>query len=803
MNKLNCKLLNATPQTMNSLRSLNLRQTLNGLRVTGNPKLIANITPNDQILCLDRRYDRTYIFIKNEYDVILLGYMQGNDFVTVNEQMFRYNKEIASVVPIGDFLVFYGQDRTCYLHYQNEGYTLLGAEPEFPVFAFSTTEHLTFAEALPYYNFVTDYPQWTGTLGIDDRKNLSALANTAYKKLKRKGKNYSSCIQPIVIRVALRLFDDTLLWDNSCYYCGKEQFCPSSLGKVTMLGNSSKFRLEPTDLSMNVWKPAVTLVKSGIGNWRNLVKAVEIYATEEQDIISDLISFRCETKQLGRPEYSLRITPICSDKHRAYREIAYTDRFRLIASVSNIDALLNGEIIADGMKPIIDNSAGDLSPQTYAILVDNEEAQKINFSTIRQTFCPNVATTVAERCFAGNIAYRLPQPPPFESLCEPMGFEKATVKWAVSVELETELGKARVSRSYGGQAWSKQLARLMTYPDRRAVRITILANANGTDYVFSAPMHPAPNGDFAIVLAPVGSEFYMEDTKTLPDITPQNTIHMLQGEVLASNISNPLIWQQCKVAGNQGVIALLPSYGYKSAWLPGKHSVSMFATDGIYLLSFNTKGECTGSSLISSRKIPDARHATTTDEGAVFADINGEICTLKGANIKATGYTVPNINAIGFSSRYKEIWIESSNFFLILENSGTCYRRIQEGQTIETLNGHFILRDGKAIYNPQMETAAIKDIEYTTAPIEIPFDKRADAVIWNVYSSKINLLLTVYAENGRSCHGEKISTLKIRGGLYAPFYHKLVAPPTRTIRLSITGRLPTGTPIGDAVIYLK
>ncbi len=732
-----------------------------------------------------------------------MGYIQGNDFFTLREPIFHYDKDIPNAVSIGDFLVLYGEDCTFYLHYQNNSYSLLGTEPEFPILAFSTTEHLTFAEALPAYNFVADYPQWAGTLGLDDRKNLFALTNTTYKKLKRQAKNYSSCIQPIVVRVALRLFDDTLLWDNACYYCGKEQFCPSSLGKVTMLGSSTRYRLEATDLTMKVWKPAVTLIKPGIRNWRNLIKAVEIYATEEQDIISDMITFRCETKQLGKPDYALRISPICSDKYRAYREMPYTDRFRLIASISDMDAFLNGEIKADGMNPIIDNSAGDLSPQTYAINVDNHETREIDFTTIRKTFCPNVATTIAERCFAGNIAYRLPQPPPFESMCEPMHFERAEVKWTVSVELKTASGKAIVSYSNRGQAWSKQLARLMSYPDRRAVKVTILANVNGRNHVFVAPMHPAPNGDFAIALAPMDNEFHLKEAQTVPNTAPQNTIQTMRNDVLASNSSNPLIWQSCKVAGNQGVLALLPSYGYKSAWLPGKHSVSLFATDGIYLLSFNANGECTGNSLISSRVIADSRLATVTDEGAAFADTNGEICILKGATIRPTEFTASNIRAMAFSSRYNELWIQSSNFFLILENSGTCYRRIIPSMNIENLNGRFLLCDEHSLYNPQKETPSIQEIEMTGIPIEIPFGKRAQSVIWNIFSNKINLRLAVYAENGHSCHGELVSALNIKGELNAPFYHRFVAPPTRTLRLSVTGRLPTGTHIGNAVIFLK
>ncbi len=63
MNKLNYPLSNATPQTISKLRSLNIRQTLNGLRVVGNPQLITNLSPNDRIICIDHRYDRTFVFV--------------------------------------------------------------------------------------------------------------------------------------------------------------------------------------------------------------------------------------------------------------------------------------------------------------------------------------------------------------------------------------------------------------------------------------------------------------------------------------------------------------------------------------------------------------------------------------------------------------------------------------------------------------------------------------------------------------------------------------------------------------------
>ena len=73
-------------------------------------------------------------------------------------------------------------------------------------------------------------------------------------------------------------------------------------------------------------------------------------------------------------------------------------------------------------------------------------------------------------------------------------------------------------------------------------------------------------------------------------------------------------------------------------------------------------------------------------------------------------------------------------------------------------------------------------------------------LVWELIYTVSAVRLTVYGENGRSCHGALISRLNVNGTIGSPLRHRLYAAPYRTVRLEITGTLPPKTPLTHAQI---
>ena len=68
---------------------------------------------------------------------------------------------------------------------------------------------------------------------------------------------------------------------------------------------------------------------------------------------------------------------------------------------------------------------------------------------------------------------------------------------------------------------------------------------------------------------------------------------------------------------------------------------------------------------------------------------------------------------------------------------------------------------------------------------------------WHIDASDADVRLTVYAENGYSCHGEMVSSQRLRGAVRAVVRQRVAMPRSRTVRFGLQGTLPSGTRIGN------
>ena len=771
--------------------TVNLRSHGKGiLSATGNPSAIARMQENDRFVGCDHRNGSTYYFVLRNGNLVLLGRSEADGTFTEDGTVVaQLEEDIGKCAATGDFFILSTDAGLRFLHYSGGTYTFLGGAPQFPVLAFGTTDTAQLTATLPGHKLNGAYPEWSGTLQASDASAVTRQVKTAFDNLRQQAEEGMRCIFPVMLRTALRLWDGSLLWSPETAMAGNGYSLPETLAPVTMIA-AGEYRVENTSVSLTAWKPSVTLISPGIGAWRHLVKAVEIYAAGSQDLLPDTVEFRCEKSQQGGPEYCLRMKAASVKTLQASRSLPHQQEFRLIASISDIESLFNGKIAAQGVSPVTDGTGGCLSASTFAIGFTGG-GEKAAFQPTVPAFSASALTTVGDRCFAGNVTTKLPEPPRYESICNPSGFVEETASVTVAVEIAGQSSHMVVARSAATNVWSQKLNGFIAYPDSRALHMTVVVMAGGKKYAFETPLCRNGSGNMAYAEADDEGFTLQPSDKDFSFASTATTEHQ-PCTLLASAPGNPLQWQTCGKAGNRGIAAVAPAFGLGSSWQLGRHSVCLFAVEGVYLLSFDTKDNCSGTTLISRLTTDGNNSVTATSEGLAFIAADGGICRIKGTKATRTGITVRNAKSIGYSMHFDEIWIEDSEGFTIVENEGNYYRRDLKA-SIAATQEHTLLIGNGTILTPEKETEESIRISMLTPAVVMPCTMRASAVIWDITGDNLDIRLAVYGDNGRSCCGSLIAALEVKGSPGSPLFHRIAAPFVRTVRLSASGTLPPRT----------
>ncbi len=777
--------------------AVNLRSHSNGVVETvGNPSAMGQMLATDTLVGCDLRDGRTYFFVGHNTALVLLGYNANGTFTAIGQTIIEAD-EIRGMTSAGDFVVVATGSGLEYLHYDNGTYTHLGTAPQMPTVAVSTTDLVTLRETLSSSKLSGEYPTWRGGLVADDATAMIRQATTAIKRLYAQARVEGRIWYPMAVRLALRLWDDSLLWSPAVAITGQEISGPAGLLGATILSTNS-FCIDGGEISMTAWKPAITVADTGIGKWRKLVKAIEIYASPSLDWDGS-VALRCESKQTGEPEYYLRVSADGTSQEMAASTIPECQAMRLLAAITDVQSFVEGTVATVGINPVTDNAGGSLTEDTYSIDVP-PIATTTKIDHRPAAFSPRLLTTIGNRCFAADADFLLPTPPSYASLCNPDGFAEEVATTTVAVELLVGGQRTTQVRTAVASYWSKRLNGLIAYPDSRAVKITVAVTAGGKNYLWESPMHPAASGNYSYAFAEEDSSFELRQATTLPDFKTDAGVERNPSLLLTSQVGNPLVWQEQQKAANRGVRAILPAYGYGSSWQLGRHSAYLFAAEGIYLLSFDKDGGCTGESLLSKRTIASSVMAATAADGVVFLDESGALCRLTGSKVAATGIMVDNAKAVGFSIHFNEIWIAGRKTIIVECNNRFYYR--DTPSEIINLSGQTMLVAEGTIMTAEQETPSdAVNIELLAPAIEMESGKRAEAVLWDVDAAKASLRFTVYGENGHSCCGRLISAISVKGNIGSPLCHRFAPLWARTVRLGISGTVPSSTLIRPAKMF--
>ena len=401
-------------------------------------------------------------------------------------------------------------------------------------------------------------------------------------------------------------------------------------------------------------------------------------------------------------------------------------------------------------------------------------------------FTANTLDTVGTSLFAGNLVRHLPAAPHFLSVVDATTLKNGVASTYVSVDIATEAGNATITRSALLEQYSLQTTNLVSYPDSRARRLTLIVVAGGQRYSRTIPLTPSATGNYAYATRPGGFAIQPDTSSSVPPTTARS---VAQPTTLLHSTGNPLQWTECTRADNAGVHGVMPTMRYGATWIIGRSPVCLLSADGIRLLSFDTSGRCTASTRISQRIVASSRLAAVTENGLAFIDSNGQLCRYEGTRVTSTGVTVPSAEGLVYSASHGELLVYGGGKTMAVAPDNTFTHRTSRYQS----HASGLLSDSDNVYDPDIEEKSTQAVDLHTDQIELPF--RLRLAQWHIDASDADVRLTVYAENGYSCHGEMVSSQRLRGAVRAVVRQRVAMPRSRTVRFGLQGTLPSGTRI--------
>ncbi|MBO4871724.1 MAG: hypothetical protein J5565_07080 [Muribaculaceae bacterium] len=309
----------------------NLRKTeTNGmLVVTGTARQTASIPAGHQLVFID---DDRYLTLHDNQ----LHY-NGTPLVTVPGTL-------AGVHRVGDLLVVTGSEGLVYLMYQQGGYSVADTANAIPSLSLTEQSGASLSVAVPAIAFAAPYLTWQAPLRQDDVKALTAGLRTAWTTVIANATALGRHYAPMWVRYGVRLWDDTYLWMSDPVALGASTTDNAPLVSVNATVDSSAVTGIPaSSLSLATYSLNVT-VNSGIGSaWRSIVKAVDVLATRQADLVSttSAIQYRCINNSGGQRVAVLQYGfPACNDAQMQaqLQQSAWT----VVASTTDMDALAQG-----------------------------------------------------------------------------------------------------------------------------------------------------------------------------------------------------------------------------------------------------------------------------------------------------------------------------------------------------------------------------------------------------------------------------------------------------------------------------
>lgn len=214
----------------------------------------------------------------------------GEPYHPVRSRICPLPDMVVETARAGNFCVLRLADGTlCFLlwEYDTRTYTLLGSSAQLPQCTVTRTEPIVYRAPVPPVAFRSAVADMRGGVPAEVTTRVAATYNNAWKEALHTLAVQRRYVQPVSVRVALRLWDGTLLAVSDPlevegpahgYQGTARVMLPLVKGSKGYIGTSSgAISVESYGLKINIGAAASSV-------WGNVVRTVDVYVSSEQDV---------------------------------------------------------------------------------------------------------------------------------------------------------------------------------------------------------------------------------------------------------------------------------------------------------------------------------------------------------------------------------------------------------------------------------------------------------------------------------------------------------------------------------------
>lgn len=758
---------------------VNMRERNESLEVVGRWNELADVASGERILLADRRADAEYYFSAKGIKVNIHGMLKNGTYSVMNKTVCVTQGDVLWLKSIGDFVVIGTSAGNKYLRFNGGEYAELLRDELEPIIVFKAVNVCAITQKVAGRDFAKAYSRWV-TLDEKDRLVLQEDVTSAYSALLATAKAKGGYVQPVAVRCAVRLCDDSYAWISAPVIVGVGLQAQSM---TSALLNTAMSAYGESVMTVNMYNIGATIVKSPSAAWQPLIKSIDVLVSDELvPCVTGQISCRCES---STPEHFISYGLQQRERAVALAEVVNPDKWQVTGRFTDVGALPDSAII--------------LRSALYSHSVTRNEV-KSNVEDIAWNVSASAAEVLNGRLCMGG--HRKLMRNPWQSALYWGGSTVAQAcEVVVKVKLRTRNGEVVKINSEKYDRTPVALNALIAFPDARAEHLEIKMRSGGKISQWQGNLTGVDEQGIAYFVSSdtaentfaAGISFSVEsDSVFQDDNLPRLTI---------SREGNPLVTGEWRMVGQGEIMGVVSAAKPIFSGVFGRYPLYVFSVDGVYAVAYKASGDYKDAQLISHRILGRQLALTASGEDVYFVSLQGELCCLSGKDVKVLDKT-ENVAQLQWVNAFGELLVRREDDSVEVYMPGG--RRYRRDARLAHVFGdvHTALGQNSAgrLVNLNDETLQWLIVALETYPMALndgaliaPMQFTANQVGSFAENAEIKLL----GSDGTKCEWRELATISLADSCCRRIEKRIYSHPCRLVKLKLTGNAATGTVIND------
>lgn len=545
-------------------------------------------------------------------DIVLFDSDKVDGQWVVKNTAFAQIPGVKQIQSVGNILVMATGESIHYAIFIGGEYTYLGDQIPEPSIRFSCIkEEAVYSDDISCNLEPAVRIQDVGSLATLNEAGEKIITNSFkasyYKLLQEDVYDAGHVIYPVLVRYAVRLFDESYVMHSSPLLVGEPNFIRMAVSKTKFDFDSLSVEGFTYKLIANPRTIGVKYDLSGLSGWKDVASSVDIFVSRPF-VINDLDSTIKTVTVLDKNNMMVDL-PFKSESE-LLEEIGEISNFYLVKSIP-IGDISNGfeNIFAEG--------------KAFKNLEQQEVATDDDFTRSRIT---GNLYTYNGKLHVGNIREKLAKPYPL-GMFAVSDINEFTVN--TEVHVKTESGMKIVHGA--STAYGAMVSPYLSYPDSRAVKMIIYNDK----YYDEIPLKPHPFLNIAYSLKGLYPHSITDKYGTYTPL-PEDSVSVAPNKLKVSNVSNPFYFpaKQTYTVSSRNIVAMATATTALSTGQFGQFPLYVFTGEGVFALSVGTGDIAYANSFSVTRDVcnnPDS--IVSTDDAIVFSTDSG-LKVLSGSTVR-------------------------------------------------------------------------------------------------------------------------------------------------------------------------